>query len=328
MKKYIHKFFFAISEKKLRLFLLCVGLTLMIERSYECLQKLQNSNLSVKMNMARSNETFAPSLTICPEYFSSYNKTNLNKIGIKNANDYRWGDWYGNSTLDGRKVFQSVTHSFSEIVETLIVYFDTGGKTIYSGSFEHLDIREKGHFTFGRCFEIHFLNKSHSAQSIDIKFFKSLYIFFNMPNQFYNDDSKSKLVANVGEKLFLDITYEILKNNFGKTCKSYRNNSYDSCKATEIKRRLLKKFNFTVPFLTSSKHKLCSTKEISREASKYFIELIYTEIERCASPCTNMVTIFGFPSYNKVDEEKGFVRLYFKSIIKVTEDFVSYDLLR
>ena len=50
------------------------------------------------------------------------------------------------------KVFQSVTHSFSEIVETLIVYFDTGGKTIYSGSFEHLDIREKGHFTFGtRC---------------------------------------------------------------------------------------------------------------------------------------------------------------------------------
>ena len=115
----------------------------MIERSYECLQKFQNSSLSVKMNMASGNETFAPSL----KQFAQ----NISHLLI--------------STLDGRKVFQSVTHSFSEIVETLIVYFDTGGKTIYSGSFKHLDIGEKGHFAFGRCFEIHFLNKSHSVQS-------------------------------------------------------------------------------------------------------------------------------------------------------------------
>ena len=239
MKKYIHKFFFAISEKKLRLFLLCVGLTLMIERSYECLQKFLNSNLSVKMNMARSNETFAPSLTICPEYFWSYNITNLNKIGIQNANDFRGGNWYGNSSLDGRMIFKTVTHNFSDLVETFIVYFDTGGKTDYTGSFKDLDVREKAHFTFGRCFEIHFLNKSHSVQSVDIHFSKSIYVYFNMPNQFYNDDSKSKLVAHVGEKLFLDITYEILKNNIGKTCKSYNDKSYDFCKATEIKRRIL-----------------------------------------------------------------------------------------
>ena len=226
-------------------------------------------------------------------------------------------------------VFKSVTHNFSDLVETFIVYFDTGGKTDYigTGSFKDLDVREKAHFTFGRCFEIHFLNKSHSVQSVDIHFSKSIYVYFNMPNQFYNDDSKSKLVAHVGEKLFLDITYEILKNNIGKTCKSYNDKSYDFCKATEIKRRILNRFNCTVPFLYTSKYKLCNT-NISGEASKYFIELIYAELDKCVSPCTNMVTIFGFPSYNKIGESKGFVRLYFKSIIKVTEDFVSYDLLR
>ena len=93
MKK---KYLLAVSEQKIRFILFTICLTLMIKKSYECLQKFFNSNLSVKMNMARSNETFAPLLTICPEYFWSYNITNLNKIGIQNANDFRGGNWYGN----------------------------------------------------------------------------------------------------------------------------------------------------------------------------------------------------------------------------------------
>ena len=39
-----------------------------------------------------------------------------------------------------------------------------------------------------------------------------------------------------------------------------------------------------------------------------------------------MQTMFGFPFIGKV--KKGFARLYFKNIVKVTEDFVSYDFLR
>ena len=39
-----------------------------------------------------------------------------------------------------------------------------------------------------------------------------------------------------------------------------------------------------------------------------------------------MQTMFGFPFIGKA--KKGFARLYFKNIVKVTEDFVSYDFLR
>ena len=41
-----------------------------------------------------------------------------------------------------------------------------------------------------------------------------------------------------------------------------------------------------------------------------------------------MMTYFGFPFVQKNYRTTGFARLYLKSIIKVTEDFVSYDLLR
>ena len=276
--------------------------------------------------MARSYETFSPSLTICPAYAEAYNKTNLNKFGIGKANDYRKGDWHGNSTLDGRTIFKSVAHNFSDLVETLTVNFQNGGKSVYSGSFENMNVTEKGHLTFGRCFQIHPMNESISVNKIDIKFLKSIYIYFSMPKQFYNDNSKSKLEANVGEKLFLDITYEILKNNYVQTCKSYDYESYDSCKSLQLQKTLLSKFNCTLPFATTSKYKVCKS-TVSREASTYF-KSIYNNFVQCKSPCTNLLTTFGFPSYDKNDGSKGFVRLYFKSIVKITEDFVSYDLLR
>ena len=55
--------------------------------------------------MVESNETLFPVLTVCPAYEESYNISNLNKIGIESAADYRSGNWYGNSTLGGRDIF-------------------------------------------------------------------------------------------------------------------------------------------------------------------------------------------------------------------------------
>ena len=48
---------------------------------------------------------------------------------------------------------------------------------------------------------------------------------------------------------------------------------------------------------------------------------------KCPEPCHKMQTIFGFPFYTNIDG-KTFARLYFKNTVRVTEDFVSYDLLR
>ena len=49
---------------------------------------------------------------------------------------------------------------------------------------------------------------------------------------------------------------------------------------------------------------------------------------KCMDPCVKTVTYFGFPFITSNDNPTGFARLYFKNIVKVTEDFVSYDLLR
>ena len=72
-----------------------------------------------------------------------------------------------------------------------------------------------------------------------------------MQDQFYDFDSKSKIQADIGRKLFLDINYDIFKNNFDQTCHFYKNNSYDFCKETAVQEKIMKKFNCTVPFLTS-----------------------------------------------------------------------------
>ena len=47
------------------------------------------------------------------------------------------------------------------------------------------------------------------------------------------------------------------------------------------------------------------------------------------APCVKTVTYFGFP-FLTIDEtiDYAYAKLYFKNIVKVTEDFVSYDLLR
>ena len=324
------KYLLDFSEKNIRILLFWIGLALTIWRGYECLQKYLHSNVSVRIEMVKSNETTGPSLTICPEFFSSYNEKILKQLGInKSYNYYRNGEWYGNSTLDGRTIFRSVTHNFSDIVESLTVRFKGGGKSVYAGSFENLNITEKGQPTFGRCFEIYFMNKSDNVYDVTITFYKTIYIYFNLPQQFWNDDYKSKIQANVGEKLYLDITYDILKNNFAQNCKSYDYNSYDLCKETEVEKEIINKFDCTVPFFTTSKYKLCSEKEARNQSSDDYYYSIFQQVANCPPPCTTMLPTFGFPTYNKINQSTtGFARLYFKSVVKITEDFVSYDLLR
>ena len=45
---------------------------------------------------------------ICPAYSYGFNKTFLEGINL-NENDYKYGNWLGNSTLEERLVFKLVT---------------------------------------------------------------------------------------------------------------------------------------------------------------------------------------------------------------------------
>ena len=49
----------------------------------------------------------------------------------------------------------------------------------------------------------------------------------------------------------------------------------------------------------------------------------------CREPCVKTVTVFGFPFLS--DDQKldsAYAKLYFKNIVKVTEDHLAYSFLR
>ena len=121
-------------------------------------------------------------------------------------------------------------------------------------------VTEKGHRTFGKCFEIKFGSdiKNELVHKVELYFLKTIYIYFNVANNFWNDNSRSKLQANVGEKLFLEITYEILKSNFGSNCKTYYMNNFDTCKETLAEEMVVAKYNCSVPYKSMSQYSMCS----------------------------------------------------------------------
>ena len=112
--------------------LFCIGVGLTLWRSYECFEKYLYSNLSTKVSMLKSSETFMPSLVICPSYFSAYNQRytfvkhllfnqyfrNLELIGIQKPWDYRLGEWFGNSSSSGYQIFRDVTHNLSDLLKS------------------------------------------------------------------------------------------------------------------------------------------------------------------------------------------------------------------
>jgi hypothetical protein len=60
-----------------------------------------------------------------------------------------------------------------------------------------------------------------------------------------------------------------------------------------------------------------------------FYSSIHQE-EACPEPCNKLMTYFGFPFISQLSggDDFGYAKLYFKRVIKVTEDFLSYSLLR
>ena len=260
---------------------------------------------------------------------------NLEQIGIKKTWDYRLGDWFGNSTYSGYQVFRYVTHNISDLLKRSLFQYKSGKKIVCEKDFKKcLKVREIGHRTYGRCFETEVnIEEQDTIFFVDIQIKRPIYIFFNLPNLFFNEDSRSKFQVDVGQDLFLDATYEILQNNFKEHCLKYPktfNGSYDHCKIKEIERRIVSEFGCTTPFINKPTltDKLCTGKK-ALNASQSFMNYANMLMPSCPDPCINMLTTFGIPLTSLNGNDKvGRVRLYFKNIIKFTADFVSYNSLR
>ena len=128
------------------------------------------------------------------------------------------------------------------------------------------------------------------------------------------------------------MNYEILKTNHGgSSCKKYSSEfigSLDDIKIKEQQRIIKTKLNCSVPFHLDTDEKtlpICKG-EAAKEASK----ILHMSLKKVLTPCTSMAVQFGIPIFGEtaVGPESGSVTLYLKNVIKVTQDLVSYDLLR
>ena len=65
------------------------------------------------------------------------------------------------------------------------------------------------------------------------------------------------------------------------------------------------------------------------EAAKKASDILTMSLETVLTPCTTMAVQFGIPNIGVMaNQDSGSVTIYLTNVVKVTQDLVSYDLLR
>ena len=102
----------------------------------------------------------------------------LNNIGIDDVKSYKYGNWFGNSSLDGMTIFTSVTYNLSDLIETLTFKYENEETlTFTKTNFHALKPRTIGDINFGRCFEANLVNDGQFMPSVQFTVKKSIYIY-------------------------------------------------------------------------------------------------------------------------------------------------------
>ena len=131
----------------------------------------------------------------------------LNMFGIKTQQDYRNGDWHGNSTISARKIYNSVTYNLSELLTSFSIHYEYDSDWLtFTGDFDDLNFKEIGFIHFGRCFEVNLerKNKKEDIHKLRLIFKKPLLLFFIRPRQLLFLYSNAKFPLKLGATTFID----------------------------------------------------------------------------------------------------------------------------
>ena len=265
-------------------------------------------------------------------------QSNLQKIGINDSKEYQWeGNWYGNSSKTGYETFLDVTYNISDLIKGFGVHF-VPIKSIKCDFASCFKTRDISHSLFGRCYEIEIENVNETISRIEIETNMPVYLFINLPNIFLNGIPKSKIMVNTKESLHIEATYEILQTHYNDDCKKYSltyNQSFDACKFEVLEKKINTNMNCSVPFMfkPNRREEICQNATVAKSAFNIYWNNLFNILPECPVPCVNMITSFGFPVVERGkndgrEDDKGKVYIFFKDLVKVTEDFISYDLLR
>ena len=104
-------------------------------------------------------------------------------------------------------LFNAVTLDFDDLVKKIEI------KNQYEDYLKEESIRTISSQQYGRCYEITFPNKNQSSLlSVELKFDRSLRLFFDIPFHFLTNSRSSKIInTKVGKRMILPVTYEILR---------------------------------------------------------------------------------------------------------------------
>jgi hypothetical protein len=170
--------------------------------------------------MVNSEDTLAPAIILCPCYHSAYNQTKLHMFGIANAEEYKSETWKGNSTMDEKLVYKSVTYGLENLLEKLEIQLISGSTKMFIGqNISSLNTHVYSTRFVGRCFEIDIRQFAEIPSAVVMTTKLHIYIYINLHGQFSNADSKSKVEVKIRNTLFIEVTYEVLKINFEKSCR-------------------------------------------------------------------------------------------------------------
>ena len=257
----------------------------------------------------------------------------LQNIGVKSGNDYQDGDFFGNSSIDERiALFERVTYNLTDLINSIKIGYKSGKiVNLFKEDFDSFKPVTISNIKYGRCYDlILFDNVDDDLYYVKFQLVRDLEIYVDIPHHFYTN-TRSRIFANASENLYMKVSYEILKINHDKNCKKYAkvySGSYDECKETDMEDKILATLNCSVPSMRPSENICMGSK--GERASKMYMELFSSDSTKCPPPCNKMIPVLGMPKQLKEDDDGGTAtaKLYFDSIVKVTEDFISYGLLR
>ena len=153
-----------------------------------------------------------------------------------------------------------------------------------------------------------------------------------------------QVYSHIGEKVFLEVDYEItintLWNSEQMSCSPDKDNNFDNIVYGKANAELEKTFNCTIPFIppinsntTGHQLAICDDETIGDRAMQLY-EQIETA-ERNDPPCAGMNIILGLPFLSKGSvpfqgfgrNDTAFVMMYLKPSVKVLHIVWDYDFI-
>ena len=285
-----------------------------------------------------------PTLSICPDYFDSYNEDILKEYNVstKDIREFK----FPNTTLNTLQFFQLATRDLTEILDELILKFyqevdpETGQDSMnFSNPDTDYWIQHNWN-TLGRCYSFNLPEKYRrfKVRYVTLTSQFNLLIYLHHPGQFWWIDTDTKLPLHVNKTSFIDIRHNVLYALPTKTgqntdmfpeCTDEMSYKYDSCFYEEIQKPFLKKFGCLHPLFIGegmNDSKICNIGQMSKKEQESAYEMYNSRSRECPSPCATITFSFGIPDTQPRVKDKYQYKVYFKRYIGVTKESLKYPV--